>query len=370
MPKIAFISTLGSTPWGGSEELWSQSALALTQAGHTVGASVQWWPEMPTQLQKLQNAGCRVVQRRERGRLNVLLGSRFSQRHFKWLEQFRPELVVLSLDSQVSGLAWMQACQQLHLPYVLIIQSVLECYWQPDSVTLPLAEGFAAARACYFVSQRNLESTRMQLAQPLPQAKVVRNPFAVSYDADVPWPQPNEENEYRLACIGRLDPVAKGQDILFEVLRQPKWRDRPLQVNLFGNGPYRETLLALQRFCKLERVHFAGSTGDIEAVWAQHHALVLTSRYEGLPLVVVEAMLCGRPCIVTDVAGNAEIVEDNSSGFVAAAPQAEFVDEALERAWGRRDEWRQIGERAGERVRQCVPRDPIAAFISELSTHL
>lgn len=363
MAKIAFISTLGSTPWGGSEELWSLTALHFAESGHAVGASVQWWPRPAPRLQELERAGCHVDLRRERNRLNVILGDRFSQRHLRWLERFAPDFVVMSMDSQVSGLNWMQACQRLQLPYVLIIQSVLECYWQPDAANLSLAAGYEAARACYFVSERNLESTQMQLATTLPQAQVVRNPFAVSYGASVPWPQ---SDEYKLACIGRLDPVAKGQDILFEVLSQNKWRERPLQVSLFGDGPYKQSLQRLQRFYKLNNVNFAGSARDIEAVWAQHHALVLPSRYEGLPLVVVEAMLCARPCIVTDVAGNAEILEDNVSGFVAAAPHTQFLDEALERAWQRRHEWQQMGERAANRVRECVPPDPPEAFANEL----
>ena len=55
-------------------------------------------------------------------------------------------------------------------------------------------------------------------------------------------------------------------------------------------------------------------------IWAEHHALVLPSRFEGMPLVVVEAMLCGRPCIVTDVGGNAELIRDGINGFLAKAP--------------------------------------------------
>ena len=69
----------------------------------------------------------------------------------------------------------------------------------------------------------------------------------------------------------------------------------------------------------LEKVTYGGFTEDVESIWASHHALVLPSRSEGLPLVVVEAMLCGRPAIVTDVAGNAELIQDGVSGFVAAA---------------------------------------------------
>jgi len=105
---------------------------------------------------------------------------------------------------------------------------------------------------------------------------------------------------------------------------------------------------------------------NIEAIWASHHALVLPSRYEGLPLAVVEAMLCGRFCIVTDVGGNTELVKDNVNGFVAMAPKAECLDEAMERAWQRRESWCEIGQAASVSVRKVIHRDPIDKFVSEV----
>ena len=113
-----------------------------------------------------------------------------------------------------------------------------------------------------------------------------------------------------------------------------------------------------------------GFEPNIEGVWSQHHALLLPSRYEGLPLAVVEAMLCGRVCIVTDVGGNAELVEDNESGFVAAAPTVPLLDEAMERAWNRRHEWRQMGQSAARRVRERVSPDPVGDFATELKRFL
>ena len=116
----------------------------------------------------------------------------------------------------------------------------------------------------------------------------------------------------------------------------------------------------------LKNVSFGGHTSDVEAIWREHHALILPSRIEGLPIVIVEALLCGRPCIVTDVAGNAELLEDNMTGFVAKAPTAEFVDEALERAWARRGDLEMMGREGARRVREEIPRDPAAVFATEL----
>ena len=130
------------------------------------------------------------------------------------------------------------------------------------------------------------------------------------------------------------------------------------------------SLPALANMLGLCRVDFRGFTDDVERVWAEHHALVLPSRHEGMPLAVVEAMLCGRVCIVTDVAGNTEFIEDGVTGFVAPAPTAPLVREVLERAWDRRGEWRQIGAAAARAVRERVPPDPVGCFAWELEQYL
>jgi glycosyltransferase involved in cell wall biosynthesis len=115
-----------------------------------------------------------------------------------------------------------------------------------------------------------------------------------------------------------------------------------------------------------DRVRFAGFTKDIQEVWKQNHVLVMPSRFEGLPLAIVEAMLCGRPVVATDVAGHSEIIEDGTTGFLASAPTIAAVREALERAWQSRSELHRMGQLARVRVRRLVPRDPISIFAQRL----
>ena len=103
-------------------------------------------------------------------------------------------------------------------------------------------------------------------------------------------------------------------------------------------------------------------------IWKKNHALILTSRYEGLPLALVEAMLCKRTGIVTNVSGNPEVIIDNETGFLAKAAVPEFVDEALERAWSRRNEWEEIGIKANKYIKSIVSEDPIDSFFKEIES--
>jgi glycosyltransferase involved in cell wall biosynthesis len=76
-------------------------------------------------------------------------------------------------------------------------------------------------------------------------------------------------------------------------------------------------------------------------------------------------MLCGRPVVATDVAG-AEVVEDGITGFLAEAPTVGCVGNALERFWERREEAKEIGAAAAERIRQLVPPDPVRVFADKI----
>jgi glycosyltransferase involved in cell wall biosynthesis len=59
------------------------------------------------------------------------------------------------------------------------------------------------------------------------------------------------------------------------------------------------------------------------------NVFVLTSRSEGLPLSILEAMACGLPCVVTDVGGNAEAVTNQVDGLVVPAESADAVASAI-----------------------------------------
>jgi glycosyltransferase involved in cell wall biosynthesis len=86
-----------------------------------------------------------------------------------------------------------------------------------------------------------------------------------------------------------------------------------------------------------------------------------------MPLALVEAMLCGRPSIVTDVGGTRELIRDGINGFLAKAPTVEFLDEAMTRAWDSRDQLMDMGHIAATDVRQWVSRDPTEEFIRNLT---
>jgi glycosyltransferase involved in cell wall biosynthesis len=372
---ILFISTWeGSEDWGGSEELWSQTALRLSEEGYSVSVSVFETTKQHPRIVNLLDRGVQVRFRpasdslRERvwrkitgqpANLNVLELQRSVAAH-------PPSLVVFSDGGSFSPLDLLELCTSLGIPFVTIAQANVDWHWPIDELAARYRTAFSAALRCYFVSEGNLRLAEKQIASELLNAEIVRNPFNVDFNSSPPWPELGKNCALRLACVARLEPPAKGQDLLLEALAGPSWASRRWSLHLYGEGKWRFGLERMvQRLGLSDRVVFEGRV-SVEQIWGSNHVLIMPSRYEGLPLALIEAMLCGRPVIATDVAGHAEVIKDGVTGFLAEAPTVNSIAGALERFWERRAEAKEIGAAASTSIRQLIPPDPVGVFADQL----
>ena len=372
MATILLLSTLTADPWGGSEELWAETAKRLISRGHNVRVCVQAWPDVPAKVQELVALGADVYFRKHyrslaRRALNKI-GRKFLPGFIPgaidtWFRHAEPDLVFISMGNYVEDSTWLRYFKDRGLAYAVLPHVVGEHSMPDDRSSAMWAELYEGARMTYCVCQRGAENLRRQLATSMPNVKVVRNPINVRRDSKVPWP---DDSVTRIAIVGRLDSPCKGQDIMLQVMALPKWRERRIRLSIYGNGPFEQTLKRQALMLGLENVAFEGFTIDVEGIWARNHLLALPSRIEGLPLVLVEAMHMARPCVVTDVHGNAELVTEGETGFIASAAVANYFDEALERAWSRRSEWEAIGLKARESILKVIPEDPAGVFADEL----
>lgn len=371
--RAAFVSTMTGLPWGGSEELWSRSAMRMCGLGHRVACSVPKWDQRHPSIDNLEACGVRMNYRLQRktflrrvtGRIlscNAPHGIDFETLH--WLKSFRPDLVVVSQGGPWEGLTWMNACRELGYRYAIVVHAHDESWWPMDAWIGELRNGFEAAEAVYFVSKANLQLMELQCGMELVNAEIVSNPLNVAHEFELPDLDVN--GIVRFACVGRLDPRAKGQDLILKLMAMRKWKSRPIEVNFHGSGPYFENLERMAKMCGASNVNFIGQTDDVRRIWEHHHGLLMASRYEGLPLAIVEALLCGRIVVATDVAGNSEHVRDGIDGFIAEAPTIRHLDAALERAWEKRSEWAMMGKVARQRLTNEIPQDPVGDFVGRL----
>jgi len=79
-------------------------------------------------------------------------------------------------------------------------------------------------------------------------------------------------------------------------------------------------------------------------------------------------MLCGRTCVVTDVGGNAELVDKNINGWIAGGTTQNAFDEAMEEAWTDIQKWQEMGILAFEKAKSLIdlnPQNKLHKYISK-----
>lgn len=372
--SIAFVSLLETGRWGASEYLWSETALRLARAGHDVLACTHGWRDRPAPLAALMQEKIVLVERFPPcgARLRDFIGSlrnasgpaAIHERSIKAVIGHRPDIVLISCTwpTQFSILDWCECLRVAGIRYAVLVHTHAGHNWPSGPFAARLANALSGAAALYFVSEDNRALLVNQLGLPTTSTSVVRNPLAVDRETAPSWPA---DSTARLACVGRLDPAQKGQDILLECLHEPRWRDRHFTLNFFGEGPARSRLEAMSADLSPGMVLFHGHVQGAAEIWKDHHLLVFPSRFEGLGLVVAEAQLCGRPVVISDCAAR-ELVVDGQTGFVARGCSASTLGDALERAWEARALWPAMGQAARQHMLELLPADPAGEFASKL----
>lgn len=364
VPRLAFISTMEGAAWGGSESLWSATAQEALGQGmevaistfaskgparrvqELVGAGAKWFPwTVPARESFLKRMTRRIV-----GGIPIAgdpLTLRLSS--FKQIFGFRPDAVCISQGGTYDILgheALRVRLEQSRLPYLVLCRGNDDHFsvWpERRAQTIRFLEGAAQIG---FASETNIASARRQLASPLRNATVIQSPIGIQTAPALPWPSGTVA---QFATVARLHAGNKGHDLLFQALAAPQWRTRDWHLTLYGDGPDRAWLEDLARFLEIaDRITFAGHVDEIVPLWQKSHLLLLPSRTEGAPQALIQAMLCGRPAVVTDVGGCREWLSEAETGFIAAGTTAPLISDALERAWQARDCWEKMGRAANQ----------------------
>jgi glycosyltransferase involved in cell wall biosynthesis len=152
-----------------------------------------------------------------------------------------------------------------------------------------------------------------------------------------PAPQPGGEvdkadHRLRILCIGRLVPV-KAHGLLLEATRKLIDRGIAAHTTLIGDGPQRPELEeAIRRLGLSEAVDLLGavSQDDLRQHFVDADAFAISSSAEGLPVVLMEAMVMGLPVVATSVAGTTELVQHGINGLVVPPGRGDLLADALE----------------------------------------
>ncbi len=251
-------------------------------------------------------------------------------RFHQWLRRERPGVV----HAHLPHAAWMTRWSRLAARPPVQIDSIhtsatggwgrRAAYrlsrWIPDAVSA-VSHGVADA---------------WQSAGIVSQHRMVVIPNGVDVEHWRPSPETRNQVRHRLGldrefvwlAAGRLDPVKDYPALLWAMMEVPS----PARLVIAGAGPDANSLRRLAiEFGVEERVRFLGFQPDVLPWMQAADAFVLSSRWEGLPMSLLEASACALPAVATDVPGSREVILHGRTGFLAPPGDTHALRSAMRR---------------------------------------
>ncbi len=273
-------------------------------------------------------------------------------RFHRWLWRERPEVV----HAHLPHAAWLVRWSRLAAPVPVVIDTIHNSYtgmlgrrvgcrcsrWLADHVTAVSRAAAASHLAAGMVSENQLTvlENGIELDAWRPDA---RARGAARRELEL-------TNEFLWLAVGRLCEVKDYPTLLKALACAPQ----TARLLIAGAGPLLTELVQLVARLGLERrVRFLGFELNVQRWMQAADGFVLSSRYEGLPTVLLEAGACGVPAVATDVPGTREAIVNGETGWLAPAGDADALARAMAKLMRTpTGERRAMGERARRMVRE------------------
>ncbi len=167
-----------------------------------------------------------------------------------------------------------------------------------------------------------------------------------------PKPRPDARTTNRtVLALGRLHPN-KGFDLLIRAFHRLAHQHPHWNLTIVGEGPARPFLESLVvEFALEDRVRLPGVSRDVNRTFQEADLFVLSSRLEGFPNALCEAMASGLPVVAADCpSGPAEIIRHQTDGLLVPAENVEALASAMDRLMQDPEARHRLGARAVEIV--------------------
>jgi glycosyltransferase involved in cell wall biosynthesis len=202
---------------------------------------------------------------------------------------------------------------------------------------------------------------------PQPRIELIRRGFPVPPPpVGVPIRRPDlgwDEQDFVVGVIGRLA-IAKGHAVLFQALSVLREKGVRLRCYILGDGAERERLeLEVRSSGLLDSVHFAGFREDVGSALDFIDLLCLPSLSEGLPNVVLEAVVSRVPLVATSVGEIPSLLRNGKDALLVSPNDPGALAAALERARASSERLSRLADSAYETLAQVLSGDWIAQTI-------
>ncbi|MET7331512.1 glycosyltransferase family 4 protein [Nonomuraea sp. NPDC005650] len=231
---------------------------------------------------------------------------------------------------------------------VKVAQEHMNLSAYPDTIRKEIARYYDRFDAITVLTRTN----RLEYQRLLPSTPIVQIPNAV-HQADQ---ERSQQADPIVVAAGRLVPQ-KGFDLLIpafaQVVREhPEWR-----LRIFGTGPRKGQLEGLiEEFGLGEHVSLLGRTDRLDKELAAASVYALSSRFEGLPMVMIEAMTHALPVVAYDCpTGPRDVLTDGVDGVLVPPRDVDALAAALIQVLGDRELRVRMGKAAHKASRAYAP---------------
>jgi glycosyltransferase involved in cell wall biosynthesis len=131
------------------------------------------------------------------------------------------------------------------------------------------------------------------------------------------------EDRFCVGTVSRLVPQKALRDLIVALAPH-----RKVDLIVVGEGPQRQELESLAKHVGLE-VYFLGARQDVPQILPAFDVFCLSSRWEGQPIALLEAMACALPCVVTGTEGVREVVTASGCGFLVPIGEPSLLGQAI-----------------------------------------
>lgn len=171
----------------------------------------------------------------------------------------------------------------------------------------------------------------------------------------------------KIVYIGRLDAYHKGLDLLLEAVRLSKQilTENDCKIELYGPDyagrfDHVQSLILENEVQNLVSLNHEIIGDDKARKLLEADIFIQTSRFEGMPLGILEAMSYGLPCLVTDGTAVGEIISEADAGWVSKTNAQDIADRLAE-AISERSKWAEYGKNGRKAVQEKYSWEKVAA---------
>lgn len=328
---ILHIALLKNDPFSGVCNVVPQYLQVQSRLGHTVALYNCWGIEVEPHVNQIPNDGPFDID--------------------KMPEPFNhPDLVVFQECYRKEFLAIGKQLEHKGIPYVIVPHGELRKEAQQTKHLKKVAANILLfnrftdkALALQCLSQQEYDSTHFG-----------KKKFIATNGTAVPANRKENFNKdsMKMVFVGRLDAHVKGLDLLIEAVSKcmDVFKENNVTLDIYGPdyaGRYAnvERLIETFKVGEVVTLHHEVTGEDKEKVLLASDVFVQTSRHEGMPMGILEALAYGMPCLVTRGTNLGEKVSDNNCGWMAEN-DADSIAECLRRVIAERDSFEERSSNA------------------------